>query len=134
MPNRKERSSHPATCLSIGAALLLAACAAPPRGPSGYETDFEAYLESPHARAFAIAGAKGATGPSFGMASEQSAVQDAIDLALARCEEVQARFAETQPCRLWAIGDIDVHEMTPAQLEAAIAVYRENPGASNDDL
>ena len=118
----------------MAVALSLTACAPPPRGPIGYETDFEDYLEQPHARAFAIAGAQGDTGPSFGMASEQVAVEEAINLALARCEEVQKRYKETLACRLWAIGNIDVREMTPAELEAAIAVYRENPNATNDDL
>ncbi|MDJ0983313.1 MAG: hypothetical protein QNI94_16945 [Kiloniellales bacterium] len=116
------------------AAALLAACAAPPEAPSGLETDFEDYLKRPHARAFAIAEAKGDTGPSFGMSAEQNAVLDAMDRAVARCEEVQKRFKDTRPCRVWFIGDIDVHEMTPEQLEAAIAVYRVNPSATNDDL
>ena len=130
----KREGSLQASFVMIAAALSLAACAAPPKGPSGFQSDFEDYLKRPHARAFAIAGAKGDTGPSFGMASEQVAVQDAIDLALERCEEVQKRFDETLACRLWAIGDIEVHQMTPAQIEAAIAVYRENPGATNGDL
>ena len=115
-------------------ALSLTACAAAPRAPSGYETDFEEYLTRPHARAFAIAGAKGDTGPAFGMAVAQVAVRDALDLALARCEAVQKRYKETLACRLWAIGDINVNDMTPAEIEAAIAAYRENPGATNDDL
>ncbi len=116
------------------AATLLAACAAPPQAPSGFESDFEDYLKRPHARAFAIAEAKGDTGPSFGMAAEHNAVLDAIDRAVDRCEEVQKRFKDTRPCRVWFIGNIDVHEMTPAQLEAAIAIYRLNPSATNDDL
>ncbi len=119
---------------ALAAAAQLAACASPPQAPSGYESDFEDYLERPHARAFAIAAAKGNLGPAFGMASAETAVLDAIDRALARCQEVQNRFDEPLPCRLWFIGDIDVHDMTPEQLQAAIAVYRENPGATNDDL
>lgn len=119
---------------SVAATLSLAACADPPRAPIGYETDFEDYLKRSHAKAFAIAGAKGDTGPSFGMAAAQTSVEDAIDLAIARCEEVQQRFNETLRCRLWSIGDIDVRAMTPEQLAAAIALYRENPGATNDDL
>ena len=92
----------------MAATLSLAACADPPRAPIGYETDFEDYLKRSHAKAFAIAGATGDTGPSFGMAAAQTSVEDAIDLAIARCEEVQKRFNETLRCRLWSIGDIDV--------------------------
>ena len=132
---RNAKGSRPQAISTVtAAATLMVACATPPPGPSGFEADFEDYLKRPHARAFAIADAKGDTGPSFGMAAEQNAVLDAIDLAVARCEEVQKRFKETQPCKLWFIGDIDVHEMTPEQLQAAIAVYRENPSATNDDL
>ncbi len=130
-----DRGTRPgASSALVAAAALLAACGPPPQAPSGFETDFEDYLKRPHARAFAIAEAKGDTGPSFGMAAERNAVLDAMDRAVARCEEVQKRFKETLPCRVWFIGDIDVHDMTPEELKAAIAVYRVNPSATNDDL
>jgi hypothetical protein len=66
----------------------------------------------------------------MGTASGEKSVQAAIDAAMADCDAQGA----PRKCMAYAIGNIEVSGLTSAQLDRAVAVYAENPIATNADL
>ena len=96
--------------------------------------DYKEYQAQTHYRAFAyVPGVAKKTGPTswfMGSASGEKSVQAANDTALANCE---AKGSPHQ-CRFYAIGNIEVSGLTEPQFDRAIAVYAENPSATNANL
>ncbi len=96
--------------------------------------DYKAYQAQSHYRAFtyvpSVARKQGPRSWFMGSASDEKSVQAAIDTAMANCE------AKGSPhkCRCYAIGNIEVSGLTEPQFDRAIAVYAENPSATNADL
>lgn len=66
----------------------------------------------------------------MGTASGEKSVQAAIDAAMADCDAQGA----PRKCVTYAIGNMEVSGLTSAQLDRAVAVYAENPIATNADL
>ncbi len=96
--------------------------------------DYQAYQAQSHYRAFTyVPGVARKQGPRswfMGSASDEKSVQAAIDTAMANCE------AKGSPhkCKCYAIGNIEVSGLTESQFDRAIAVYAENPSATNANL
>ena len=125
--------------LALSAVLLavLSNCG-PSQINSSMWPDYKAYQAQSHFRSFAYApGSR--PGKAFkegviGSSSSEKSVQAAIDAAMASCEAKKAQTGTPLKCRYYAIGNIEVSGLTGRQLDRAIAVYAENPTATNADL
>ncbi len=90
----------------------------------GHYDDFKAFASTDLAK---VRSARG-WGYRYGSAEE------AIAGAMAQCAESQKALSVSDPCQLFAIGDIVVHGMTEAEQRAAAEVYKKNKDATNADL
>jgi hypothetical protein len=90
----------------------------------GYYGDFKAYATSDPQK-FRVA-----RGWSFRYGSPEDAIKGAME----QCAKSQKSWGSSDPCELFAIGDIIVRGMTEAQKRAAVEVYKKNQDASNADL
>jgi len=69
-----------------------------------------------------------------GWASHYDTPEEAIAAAMEQCDKSRKYLAITEPCEVFALGDIIVRGMTDAQKRAAAAVYKKNKDATNADL
>jgi hypothetical protein len=90
----------------------------------GYLDDFKAFAASDLAK-FRSA---------RGWGSRYSSPEEAIKSALEQCAKSQKELSVSDPCQLFAIGDIVVHGMSEAGQHAAAEVYKKNKDATNADL
>jgi hypothetical protein len=90
----------------------------------GHLADFKAFATSDPLKL------RSARGWSFRYKSPD----DAMKGALAQCAKSQTALSVSEPCQLFAIGDIVVHGMTEAEQRAALEAYRTNKDATNADL
>jgi len=90
----------------------------------GFYGDFKAFATSDPAK-FRIA-----RGWSFRYGSPEEAIKGAMD----QCAESQKSLSVSDPCQLFAIGDIVVRGMTEAEQRAAAEIYKKNKDATNADL
>ena len=51
-----------------------------------------------------------------------------------QCEESKKSLAISDPCELFALGDIVVRGMTESQQRVAAEIYKKNKDATNADL
>ena len=121
---------HTKVAAALMALVLLGSCDNTSTLPPYWGGDVETYKRTPHFRAFVIAG-RGATSSSgYSWASSRESVEDAIDVALGRCQSLPTGYV----CKVIYLGDIDVWGMSKEEFEHAKAVYSKNPAATNDDL
>jgi hypothetical protein len=59
---------------------------------------------------------------------------DAMKNSLTQCEKSRTALAVSEPCQLFAIGDIIVYGMTEVERHAALEAYRADKDATNADL
>jgi hypothetical protein len=90
----------------------------------GYYGDFKAYASSDPLKS------RVARGWSLRYGNPDDAVKEAMD----ECEKSRKSWGSSDPCELFAIGDIIVRGMTDAQKRAAAEVYKKNKDATNADL
>jgi len=90
----------------------------------GYHEDFKAFAASDLTK-FRSA---------RGWASRYGSPEEAIAEAMDQCAESRKSLAVSDPCELFAIGDIVVRGMTDAQKRAAAEIYKKNKDATNADL
>ncbi len=118
-------------CTSMLVVVPLIGCSAD-RGLPVHHDFFEKYKTKPHYRALSFTGSYTRTGSMSGYSSSASSVEEAIERALQTCEEGKKKYAWEKSigdCKLYAIGDIVVHGMSPEELETATQNY-ENDVAS----
>jgi hypothetical protein len=107
---------------AIVAALRPGACGSFRR--FGYLDDFKAFAASDLAK-FRSA---------RGWGSRYGSPEEAIKIALEQCAKSQKDLSVSDPCQLFAIGDIVVRGMSEAEQQAAVEVYKKNKDATNADL
>jgi len=90
----------------------------------GYYADFKAYAASDPAK-FRVAS---------GWGYRHDSAEGAIKTAMDQCAKSQKVLAVSDPCELFAIGDIVVRGMSAAEQRAATEVYKKNKDATNADL
>ena len=90
----------------------------------GYYDDFKAYASSD------LAKFRTARGWSFRYGSPEEAIKAAME----QCEESKKSLAISDPCELFALGDIVVRGMTESQQRAAAEIYKKNKDATNAGL
>ena len=90
----------------------------------GYYDDFKAYAASDPAK-FRVAS---------GWGYRHDTVEGAIKTAMEQCAKSQKVLAISDPCELFAIGDIVVRGMGAAEQRAATEIYKKNKDATNADL
>ena len=90
----------------------------------GYYDDFKAFASSD------LAKFKSARGWGYGYGSPEEAIKG----AMAQCAKSQKALSVSDPCQLFAIGDIVVRGMTEAEQRAAAEAYKKNKDATNADL
>jgi hypothetical protein len=71
---------------------------------------------------------------NWGRAAGYESMQEAIDNALEQCVVAQKRDSIPSECRLYALGNIIVYDMSDAELRAATELYKTNKNATNADL
>ena len=126
--------------LLIGIVLVFApliGCSADRGLSTGQHHFFQKYKTKPHYRALSFTGSLPRAGSMSGASFSASSVEKAIEGALQRCEKGKKENVWETPigdCELFAIGDIVVHGMSDDELESAMALYRTNPYADNDEL
>ena len=103
--------------------------------PTVMHQDYQEYLSKSHYRAFAATprptrGFAWAAGWSWGYGT----VEGAINGALENCQKRQEKYIKIFECRLHSVGDINVGGMSEEQLDKAIALYKSNIWATNEDL
>ena len=90
----------------------------------GYLDDFKAFAASDVAK-FRSA---------RGWGSRYGSPEEAIASAMEQCAESQKELSISDPCQLFAIGDIVVRGMSEAEQRAAAEIYKKNKDATNADL
>jgi len=90
----------------------------------GYYDDFKAFATSD------LAKFRSARGWSFRYGSPEEAIKGAME----QCAKSQKSLSVSDPCQLFAIGDIVVRGMTEAEQRAAAEIYKKNKDAMNADL
>jgi hypothetical protein len=90
----------------------------------GYYDDFKAFATSDLAK-FRIA---------RGWSYHRGSPADAIKGAMEQCGKSQKALSVSDPCQLFAIGDIVVYGMSEAEQRAAAEIYMKNTDATNADL
>lgn len=90
----------------------------------GYYGDYKAYATSDPAK-FRVA-----RGWSFRYGAPEEAIKAAMD----QCAKLQKTLSVSDPCELFAIGDIVVRGMSAAEQRAATEIYKKNKDATNADL
>ncbi len=90
----------------------------------GYYDDFKAYAASDPAK-FRVAS---------GWGYRHDTAEGAIRTAMEQCAKSQKVLAISDPCELFAIGDIVVRGMGAAEQRAATEIYKKSKDATNADL
>ena len=121
--------------LGLGAMLAtaLAGCGTTSISSRMYH-NYEVYQKLPHYRAFAATSGGIRTTVVSAWRHSARTVGEAIESALETCQETQKKYQRVYPCKLQAIGDIEVAGMSETKLAQAIALYESNQLATNSDL
>lgn len=90
----------------------------------GYYDDFKAFAASDPAKS------RSARGWAFRYGTPEDAIKAAMD----ECVKTQKALAVSDPCELFAVGDIVVRGMSGAEQRAAAEIYKKNKDATNADL
>jgi hypothetical protein len=105
---------------------------------SGFSHDlfslkFEEYKEMPHYRALAT-GYVDRWNSIFFVAAGHENANRAIDAAYEGCDLELEKEGRDWGCNLFAIGDIDLRNLTQEQFQEAIELYEGSASATNADL
>lgn len=90
----------------------------------GYYDDFKAFAASD------LAKFRSARGWAYHYGSPQEAIKGAME----QCAKSQKALSVSDPCQLFAVGDIVVRGMTEAEQRVAAEAYKKNKDATNADL
>lgn len=107
---------------AIVASLRAGACGSFRR--FGYLDDFKAFAASDPAK-FRSA---------RGWGSRYGSPEEAMKIAMEQCAKSQKELSISEPCQLFAIGDIVLYGMNEAEQHAAAELYKKNKDATNADL
>jgi hypothetical protein len=111
-----------AIAIGIGLVAALAGCARPL--PKNAWFAYDNYKTKPHFRIFAMSDGNPSDGWAYGTAWQYNNVEDAIKRAMRECRRGEGRYATRSECRLYAVGDTEVAQMTQEELDATIAAYK----------
>jgi len=90
----------------------------------GHSADFKAFATTDPAK-FKVA---------RGWATRYGSADEAVKEALVECAKSAEELGLSDPCELFAIGDIVVRGMSEAEKRAATDLYKKNKNATNADL
>jgi len=128
--NDRTKTGFPRPLLAMLALLALSACQTPAALPPGAGDSYtHKYRNLPHYRAYAVGDPT--ISWAVGWSSGHPSVRDAIDRALNTCGSGTTRVTASW-CSVYAIGDLIVKGMTPAELEQAIQFYQRDPSATKE--
>jgi hypothetical protein len=101
--------------------------------PALFPQKFEEYKEMPHYRALATGYVDRWNSIFFVAVGHENAIE-AIDAAYEGCDLELEEEGRDWGCSLFAIGDIDVRDLTQEQFQQAIELYEDSTSATNADL